>query len=86
MSTIESVPLESRAFPPPEAFAKQATISGMAAYQAMCKEAERDFEGFWAKLARENLLWHKPFTKVLDESKATTSSAAMKRLPTASGP
>src|SRR6185295_14915642 len=39
-------------------------------YKAMCAEAERDFEGFWAKLARENLLWHKPFTKILDESKA----------------
>ncbi|APV51829.1 acetate--CoA ligase [Betaproteobacteria bacterium GR16-43] len=70
MSTIESVLQESRAFPPPEAFVKQANISGMAAYQAMVKEAERDFEGFWAKLARENLLWHKPFTKVLDESNA----------------
>ena len=29
-----------------------------------------DFEGFWARLARENLLWQKPFTKTLDESKA----------------
>ena len=35
-----------------------------------CAEAERDFEGFWARLARETLLWTKPFTKVLDESKA----------------
>jgi len=69
-STIESVLQESRAFPPPEAFVKQANISGMAAYEAMCKEAERDFEGFWAKLARDNLLWHKPFTKILDESNA----------------
>jgi acetyl-CoA synthetase len=36
----------------------------------MCKEAERDFEGFWAKLAREELRWSKPFTKTLDESNA----------------
>jgi len=70
MSTIESVLQESRAFPPPESFVKQANISGMAAYEAMCAEAEKDFEGFWAKLARENLLWHKPFTKILDESNA----------------
>jgi acetyl-CoA synthetase len=70
MSTIESVLQESRAFPPPESFVKQATISGMAAYKALCDEAGRDFEGFWARLARENLLWHKPFTKVLDESNA----------------
>jgi acetyl-CoA synthetase len=70
MSTIESVSHESRSFPPPEAFVKQANISGMAAYQAMVKEAEHDLEGFWARLARENLLWHKPFTKTLDESNA----------------
>ncbi|HET6265558.1 MAG TPA: acetate--CoA ligase [Usitatibacter sp.] len=70
MSTIESVSHETRSFPPPEAFVKQANISGMAAYQAMCKEAERDLEGFWAKHARAELKWTKPFTKTLDESNA----------------
>jgi acetyl-CoA synthetase len=69
-STIESVLHETRVFPPSEAFVKQANISGMKAYEAMCAEAERDFEGFWAKLARAELLWRKPFTKTLDESKA----------------
>ena len=49
---------------------RQANISGMAAYQALCDEAARDFTGYWARLARENLLWHKPFTQVLDESGA----------------
>jgi acetyl-CoA synthetase len=68
MSTIESVLHETRSFPPPEAFVKQANISGMAAYEAMCKEAERDFEGFWAKHARNELIWTRPFTKILDES------------------
>jgi acetyl-CoA synthetase len=42
----------------------------MAAYQALCDEAARDFEGFWGRLARDHLLWKKPFTKVLDESNA----------------
>jgi len=70
MSNIESVLQESRVFPPPEAMVKQANVPGMAAYEAMCREAERDFEGFWAKHARETLLWHKPFTRTLDESKA----------------
>ena len=70
MSNIESVSNESRIFPPPEGFVKQANISGMAAYQALCDEAARDYTGFWARLARENLLWHKPFTQVLDESNA----------------
>ena len=70
MSTIESVLNETRAFPPSEAFVKQANISGMAAYEAMRKEAERDFEGFWAKHARNELVWTRPFSKVLDESNA----------------
>ena len=64
------VKAESRIFPPPAAFAASATISGMDAYRALCKEAEEDYEGFWANLARENLHWHKPFTKTLDESTA----------------
>ena len=70
MSTIESVLQERRVFPPPTDFVKQANVSGMAAYQAMCAEAERDYEGFWARLAREHVLWRKPFSKVLDQSKA----------------
>ncbi|HZT63649.1 MAG TPA: acetate--CoA ligase [Burkholderiales bacterium] len=68
--TIESVLQEDRLFPPSADFVKQANVSGMAAYQALCDEAERDFEGFWARLAREHLAWKKPFTKTLDESKA----------------
>jgi acetyl-CoA synthetase len=69
-SQIESVLHETRVFPPSPEFVKQANISGMAAYEALCQEADRDFEGFWARLAREHLLWHKPFTKTLDESNA----------------
>jgi acetyl-CoA synthetase len=67
-STIESVLQEDRLFPPSPEFVKQANVSGQAAYQALCDEAERDFEGFWGRLAKENVLWSKPFTKVLDES------------------
>ncbi len=67
---IESVLQEDRLFPPSPAFVKQANVSGMAAYQALCDEADRDFTGFWGRLAREHLEWHKPFTQVLDESKA----------------
>jgi acetyl-CoA synthetase len=61
---------ESRVFAPPAAFVAQATIAGMDAYNALCAEAEQDYEGFWAKLARENLIWQKPFSKTLDESDA----------------
>ncbi len=70
MASIESVSHENRIFNPPAALASQANISGMSAYQALCDEAERDYAGFWGRLARENLSWHKPFTQVLDESKA----------------
>ncbi|HZV65764.1 MAG TPA: acetate--CoA ligase, partial [Telluria sp.] len=61
---------EHRVFAPSAAFVGQANISGMDAYYQLCAEAERDYAGFWARLARENLDWHKPFTSTLDESKA----------------
>ncbi|MCC6609274.1 MAG: acetate--CoA ligase [Burkholderiales bacterium] len=67
---IESVLIENRVFPPSPEFVKQANVSGMAAYKALCDEAERDFTGFWSRLAKENLHWSKPFSKVLDESNA----------------
>ena len=67
-SNIESTLVENRVFVPTEAIQKAARISGMDAYHALCAQAEQDFEGFWAQRARETLTWHKPFTKVLDES------------------
>ena len=69
-SNIESTLVENRVFPPSPAAVKAARISGMPAYNAMCAEADKDFEGFWAKLARDNLSWKKPFTEVLNESNA----------------
>ncbi|WP_031359070.1 acetate--CoA ligase [Caballeronia sordidicola] len=68
MSAIESVLHERRIFPPSAKATAGAAISGMDAYEALTSEAERDYEGFWARLARETLSWHKPFTTVLDES------------------
>ncbi|MDP3619916.1 MAG: acetate--CoA ligase [Ramlibacter sp.] len=70
MSNIESVLVENRVFAPSEAAMKGARISGMEAYNALCEEAGKDFEGFWARLARENVVWNKPFTRTLDESNA----------------
>ena len=55
----------------PSATAVQgAHVSGMAAYEALCREADSDYAGYWARLARELLSWKQPFTKVLDESDA----------------
>jgi acetyl-CoA synthetase len=68
MPEIKSVLHETRIFPPDAAFVKDANLAGMAAYHALCAEAARDYQGFWGKLAREHILWHKAFTRVLDES------------------
>ena len=70
MSAIESVAQENRVFEPPETFKAAAAISGMQAYQALCAYAQSDYEGFWADLARQNLLWKQPFTHILDETQA----------------
>jgi acetyl-CoA synthetase len=70
MSAIESVLVENRVFQPSADITAGARISGMDAYHALCAQAEQDFEGFWARLARENLVWNRPFTRTLDESKA----------------
>lgn len=69
-STIESVLVENRVFPPPAAVEKNARVSGMAAYEALCDEAARDSNAYWARLANENVVWNKPFTQVLDDSNA----------------
>ena len=55
---------------PSAEFVKNATISGMDAYKALCAEADKDYEGFWARLAREHVSWKVPFTQGLDESNA----------------
>jgi len=55
---------------PSEEVVKNAAVSGMDAYKALCAEAEKDYEGFWARHARELLDWQTPFTEVLDESNA----------------
>jgi len=69
-NAIESVLVENRVFPPSDATQKAARVSGMAAYEALCAEADKDYEGYWARLARENVVWTKPFTQVLDQSNA----------------
>ncbi len=70
MSGNESGLSENRTYPPNPELAAKAAISGRAAYDALVAEADHDHEAFWGRLAKENLIWTKPFTKVLDESKA----------------
>ncbi|MCK9283759.1 MAG: acetate--CoA ligase [Rhodocyclaceae bacterium] len=69
-TAIESVLQENRVFPPAAETVRAAAISGRAAYDALCAEAERDNAGYWARLAYEHLSWKQPFTQALDESNA----------------
>ena len=69
-NSIDSVLNETRVFNPSASFVAQANVSGMAAYQAMAQAAQQDYQGYWATLARDNINWEKPFTKVLNESQA----------------
>ncbi len=69
-NSIDSILNETRIFKPSDAFVKQANVSGMDSYKAMVQAAQKDYEGYWANLARENIEWKKPFSKILDESKA----------------
>jgi len=70
MSEIVSVLQENRVFEPSAETVKNAAVSGMEAYKALAAEAEKDYEGFWGRLAREHVTWKQPFTKVLNEAEA----------------
>ncbi len=70
MAAIESVLHETRIFPPSVEFVQQANISGNESYRALCAEAENDYLGFWGNLAKQHIMWHKPFTKILNDSDA----------------
>ncbi|MEH3087000.1 MAG: acetate--CoA ligase [Xylophilus ampelinus] len=67
-STIESVLVENRVFPPSEASRAGARVAGIDAYRALRQEAEADPDAFWAGRARELLAWERPFTRTLDAS------------------
>ncbi len=62
--------MSDKIYTPPASAVQGAHVSGMAAYEALCKEAESDYTGYWARLARELLSWKQPFTQVLNDSEA----------------
>ena len=70
MSKIESVLKEERLFPPSEAFARAANVSGRAGYDALVAEANDDRMGFWQKRAEAEIQWMKPFSTVYDGTAA----------------
>ena len=63
---IDTVMHEDRVFPPPQEFSSKAQIGSLAAYQALYDRAKADPEKFWGDLAKEDLHWFKPFSKVLE--------------------
>ncbi len=67
-TNITSVLKETRLFPPSEEFAKAALISAKER-DRLAKWAEEDPDAFWAEQAK-SLDWFKPWTQVLDWSKA----------------
>ena len=59
-----------KVYSPSAASMESAHVQGMAAYEALVQEAEADYEGYWARQARELISWKKPFTQVLNDSQA----------------
>ena len=66
---INSVLTENRLFKPSAEFTAKARIKADD-LAALNKQAEDDYEGFWATQAKQYIDWHTPFTKTLDDSKA----------------
>ena len=67
--TIESILKENRQFSPSESFSSNANIKKHE-LDELRRHAEKDYEGYWAKLAQDNLHWFKDFSTVLDDKKA----------------
>jgi acetyl-CoA synthetase len=62
---IQSTLNERRVFPPSSDFSSKARIGSMAEYEHLYREAERDPEAFWGRIAGE-LEWFEPWDKVLE--------------------
>ena len=62
---ITTLQHEGRLFPPPKSFAKAAWIKSMAGYKKLYNESIRQPEKFWARQAKEELVWFKPWKSVL---------------------
>ena len=65
--SIESINTEDRIFNPSEEMIKNATVSGMDNYKSILKKFKNDYQGTWSELAKELLIWNKPFTKTLND-------------------
>src|SRR5262245_28057824 len=64
-SNITSVLHEERVFPPPKAFAAAAHLGSMAAYRKLYDESIHYPDRFWARQAKEELVWYRTWKTVL---------------------
>ena len=64
---IESNNSEDRVLYPNAEIVKNANISGMDSYKDLIRKFENDYQGTWSSLAKELLIWDKPFTKILND-------------------
>jgi acetyl-CoA synthetase len=62
---ISSFQHETRVFAPPQAFSASAHIKSPAQYRKLYKESIHSPEEFWGKHAEKELVWIKPWKKVL---------------------
>jgi acetyl-CoA synthetase len=60
--TIEAYYLEERTFPPPDEFRANALVAD----ESLHKEADADFEAFWARQAEELVTWFEPWKTVCE--------------------
>ncbi|MDO9372048.1 MAG: acetate--CoA ligase [Gammaproteobacteria bacterium] len=67
---LESTLHEERLFAPSPDFSARARIKTIEQLRTLQRQGEEDHENFWATLARNEIIWHKPFTKILDSSHA----------------
>ena len=63
---ITSVSKEKRVIKPAAEFQKQANIGSMTAYRKMYRESINSPSKFWAKQAKDFLVWRKPWNKVVE--------------------
>jgi acetyl-CoA synthetase len=66
---LDSALLEARRFAPDPQFVARARLKADE-LQRLRRDAAADPQAFWADQARRELQWHRPFTRVLDESRA----------------
>ena len=65
-SNFTSILQENRVFPPNKKFSASAHIKSLAQYRKLYNESIRSPEKFWAKQAKNELVWFKPWKKVLE--------------------